>query len=93
MTKTITHEAVEPQQKGSRVLRRAAERGKTTPAESDRIVRKPELFGIVGMSDTSVWRMEAAGQFPKRLRLGGSACGWLLSEINEWLAERAAARG
>ena len=63
----------------------------TTHKEVDRIVRKPELFSIIGMSDTSVWRMEQAGTFPKRLRLGGSACGWMLS-IAAWLAERAAAR-
>lgn len=66
---------------------------KHTPTqEGDRIIRKPELFSIIGMKDTSVWRMEQAGKFPKRLRLGGSACGWLLSEVNGWLSERAAAR-
>jgi len=60
--------------------------------EGDRVARKPEVSRITGMSDTTIWRMEQIGKFPKRLRLGGNSCGWLLSEVNGWLAERAAAR-
>lgn len=58
----------------------------------DRIIRKPEVREITGMSDSTVRRMEIVGRFPKRLRLGGAACGWLLSEINEWMLQRAAER-
>lgn len=60
--------------------------------EHMRIVRKKELLGIVGLSDPTVYRMEKAGRFPKRLRLGGNSCGWLQSEVDGWIAERAAAR-
>jgi len=59
----------------------------------ERIIRKPELLNMIGLSDPTVWRMEKDGKFPKRLRLGGNSCGWLISEINTWLADRAAARG
>jgi prophage regulatory protein len=58
-----------------------------------RIIRKPELLNMIGLSDPTVWRMEKEGRFPKRLRLGGNSCGWLESEILEWLDNRAAARG
>lgn len=61
---------------------------KTTP----RIIRKPELLIILGLSDPTVYRMEKAGKFPKRLRLGGNSVGWLQSEVDGWIAERAAAR-
>ena len=61
-------------------------------ADRQRIIRKPELLNMIGLSDASVWRMEKEGTFPKRLRLGGNSCGWLESEITGWLAERAAAR-
>lgn len=57
-----------------------------------RIIRKPELLNILGLSDPTVYRMEKAGRFPKRLRLGGNSCGWLQSEVDGWIAERAAAR-
>jgi len=58
-----------------------------------RIIRKPELLAMIGLSDPTIWRMEKEGKFPKRIRLGGNSCGWLESEINEWLDARLAARG
>lgn len=50
-----------------------------------RIVRKPEACALTGLSPTSIWRKERAGQFPKRRRLGPNAVGWLLSDILEWI--------
>jgi len=60
--------------------------------EQDRVMRKKEVLAIVGLSDVSVWRQERAGTFPKRLRLGGNSVGWLKSEIDGWLQQRAAER-
>jgi prophage regulatory protein len=57
-----------------------------------RIIRKPELLNMIGLSDPTIWRMEKDGNFPKRLRLGGNSCGWLESEVLEWLDNCAAAR-
>ncbi len=61
-------------------------------AKKERIIRKPELLAMLGVSDPSLWRWERAGNFPKRLRLGGSACGWLKSEVDNWLQAKADAR-
>lgn len=57
-----------------------------------RVIRKPELLSRVPLSDPTIWRMEKAGRFPKRLQLGGNSVGWLEEEIDAWLAERLAAR-
>lgn len=57
-----------------------------------RIIRKPELLNMLGISDPTVYRMEKAGKFPQRLRLGGNSCGWLKAEVDGWIAERIAAR-
>jgi prophage regulatory protein len=59
---------------------------------TSRIIRKPELLNMLGISDPTVYRWERAGKFPKRLRLGGNSCGWLEEEVNNWIEERAAAR-
>jgi len=59
----------------------------------ERIIRKPELLRMLQVSDPSIFRWERAGKFPRRIRLGGQACGWLASEIEGWLREKAAARG
>lgn len=57
-----------------------------------RIIRKPELLNMVGLSDPTIWRMERDGIFPKRLRLGGNSCGWLSTEIDAWLKSISEAR-
>ena len=57
-----------------------------------KIIRKPALFSKIGLSDATSWRMEKKGDFPKRLRLGGNSCGWLETEVNQWIEGRLADR-
>lgn len=35
-----------------------------------------------------LWRLEKAGRFPRRMKLGPNSVGWLESEIDEWIASR-----
>ena len=63
-----------------------------TKEKRTRILRKPETLRIVGLSDATIWRMEAAGNFPRRLKLGGNSVGWLESEILDWIEKKAAER-
>ncbi|MBB5348266.1 AlpA family transcriptional regulator [Desulfoprunum benzoelyticum] len=58
----------------------------------DRILRKPEVLSRSGLSDPTIWRMEKAGKFPRRVRLGGNSCGWFESEFDAWLNGLAASR-
>ena len=60
--------------------------------KTDRIIRKPELLQILGVSHPSVWRWEKAGLFPKRISLGTNSSGWLESEVTAWLNKKAADR-
>ena len=50
-----------------------------------RIIRKPEVEKMVGLSGMTIDRREAAGQFPKRKRLGANSVGWVEAEITEWI--------
>ena len=59
----------------------------------NRILRKPEVVHLVGLSYVSIWRLEREGKFPKRLQLGGRAVGWRADEIEQWITERPAANG
>lgn len=43
----------------------------------------------ITVSNTTLLRLEARGRFPRRLRIGGTTVAWFLSEIEDWLAERA----
>jgi predicted DNA-binding transcriptional regulator AlpA len=44
------------------------------------------------LSEDSLRRLEAVGQFPRRVRLSPRRSAWIADEVNEWLAARAAER-
>jgi prophage regulatory protein len=60
----------------------------------ERVLRKPDVEGLVGLTARHLSALERDGLFPKRFTLipGGRAVGWLESEVQAWLAERAASR-
>ena len=59
------------------------------PTEAqDRILRANEVQQIVGLSRSTIWRMERKGQFPARLPLGTGSIGWLKSDIEAWMQNR-----
>jgi prophage regulatory protein len=57
-----------------------------------RIITAKERRELVPYSDMHIWRLEQAGTFPKRIKLGPNRVGWLLSEVEQWIEERAQAR-
>jgi prophage regulatory protein len=58
----------------------------------DRIIVAPERRELVPYSDMQIWRMEQAGTFPKRVKLGPHRVGWSLHEVLEWIEDRKAER-
>ena len=60
----------------------------------DRIIRKPELEAMTGLTERQIRTLEDEGDFPKRFVIapGGRAVGWSNIEVQDWLAERRDAR-
>ena len=56
--------------------------------EMDKVVRRKQLLELIGVSSVTQWRLEKAGLFPQRFRLGMGAVGWHLTEVEEWLRNR-----
>jgi prophage regulatory protein len=46
----------------------------------------------IKFSNVHLIRLERAGAFPRRVRLGGVTVAWLADEIEQWQAARIAAR-
>lgn len=46
----------------------------------------------IGFSRVHLARLEGAGRFPKRIRIGDNSIAWVESEVEQWLRERMAAR-
>lgn len=59
---------------------------------SPHILRLDQVKTKTGLSRSSIYSFSKIGTFPKGLNLGPRAVGWLESEIDMWLAGRAAAR-
>jgi prophage regulatory protein len=57
-----------------------------------RILRAYEVQEKVKLSAPTLWRMEKAGTFPKRIPLGAGSVGWLENEVDEWIDAKAAKR-
>lgn len=53
-----------------------------------RILSKRQVKELVLYSPQHVARLEAAGQFPKRVRLGPNRVGWVEGEVLDWLRQR-----
>lgn len=50
-----------------------------------RMLRLPEVVKMTGLSQTTLWRRERAGQFPRRRRLGMNIVAWRSDEILAWI--------
>jgi len=57
-----------------------------------KMLSKKQVTELVLYSPQHIARLEAAGQFPKRVRLGHNRVGWVESEVIEWLDRRIAER-
>ena len=59
-----------------------------TATSEDKILRGPAVQTMTGLSRSTIWRLEQDGAFPMRIKLGLRACGWRLSDVQEWIASR-----
>lgn len=61
------------------------------PTRDLRILRKAQVLEMTGLSYSTVWRLEKAGQFPARRQLGAKSVGWIAKEVENWILTRAKA--
>jgi prophage regulatory protein len=60
--------------------------------ESNTFILAQELTGLVPFSPNHLRRLEAQGDFPRRIRIGANRIAWLRDEVEQWLAVRMEAR-
>jgi prophage regulatory protein len=57
----------------------------------DKFIREDECRNITGLSRSTRYHMEQAGQFPRKYRISSAARAYKLSEVNGWISTRQAA--
>lgn len=55
-----------------------------------RTIRRKELRQIVPLADSTIFKMEQRGQFPRRFALTPRCVVWDLAEVETWLTARRA---
>ena len=50
-----------------------------------KVIRMKDVIGFTGLSRSAIYQKIACNQFPKQIRLGARAVGWLLDEVNNWV--------
>jgi prophage regulatory protein len=56
--------------------------------DSIKVLRLRQVCEVTGLCRSSIYQMEADLRFPKRVKIGARAVGWLEREIHAWLAHR-----
>lgn len=51
----------------------------------DRIIRRPELLKVTGLSSATLYRLMAEERFPRPVQLSQNAVGWRASAVFSWV--------
>jgi prophage regulatory protein len=62
----------------------------SNPLIADDLILRPERKRLVPLSDATIWRLERAGKFPRRILISKKRVAWRRSDIEAWLKKRAA---
>lgn len=60
--------------------------------KTHKLILSGELAKIIPYSQNHLRRLEAAGDFPKRIRIGANRVAWLKDEVENWIADRVNSR-
>jgi prophage regulatory protein len=62
---------------------------------TNRIIRRPEVLHLTGLTGSALDREMRAGRIPRGIPLvpGGRAVGWSLAAIQAWIDAKAAEQG
>ena len=52
--------------------------------DPSRFLRLRDVEQLTGLSKSSVYRLEARGELPSRLKLSARASAWIASEVQAW---------
>lgn len=53
-------------------------------------LRTRDVLKLLNISRSTLFRLEKKGLFPKRIKIGDRAIGWIEKEVSEWMKKKAA---
>ena len=64
------------------------EQNTSDPLAAMRVLTMRQLQGLIPYTPQHIYRLETAGKFPKRIRIGANRVAWRQADILKWVAER-----
>lgn len=59
-----------------------------TPRIERRIIRRRQVQEITGLKKSHIYAMAKTGRFPRQVKLGDKAVGWVEQEVTGWIDGR-----
>ena len=53
-----------------------------------KLITQKQVVDLVGVSRTTIWRLERAGKFPRRRQVSTKSVRWNQAEIEDWINSR-----
>lgn len=60
----------------------------SAPSTPVHVLRLPEVCKMTGLRRSWIYQLEAENRFPRRIKIGARAVGWIAEEVQRWLANR-----
>jgi prophage regulatory protein len=57
-----------------------------------RVLRLNEVMELTGFGKTTIYQLQRARDFPRRVKMTAQAVGWIEDEVRAWIKNRMAAR-
>lgn len=55
---------------------------------NNRILRVNDVMAVTGLPRSTIYAYRASGNFPRQVKLGPRAVGWLERDIQQWIDQR-----
>ncbi|PID35458.1 MAG: DNA-binding protein [Rhodobacterales bacterium] len=52
---------------------------------TQKLLRRPDVETLTGLSRTSIYRMMKSGDFPRPVRLGSRSVAWREADLMDWM--------
>ena len=53
-----------------------------------KVIRRREVEARIGLAGSTIYAMMADGKFPRPVKIGRRAVGWIEEDINNWLRNK-----
>ena len=53
-----------------------------------KVLRLPQVCEVTGLRRSMIYQLEAEQRFPRRIKIGVRAVGWMQGEVQQWVVQR-----